>query len=109
MLHILNIFHIFSLTLHHSATHPAGDEYGHRLVCRSCLLLHVGGLHGLALAALEHSVLVFFWLLLDHLLLGFMIPKIPYLFGVEGVGLEFAVLDPVQKLGLVVVANCVDQ
>jgi hypothetical protein len=109
MLHILNIFHIFSLTLHHSTTHSAGDEQGHRLVCGSRLLLHIGGLHGLALATLEHSVFIFLWLLLDHLLLGFLIPKIPYLFGVEGVWLEFTTLDPVQKLGLVVVANRVDQ
>ena len=109
MLHILNIYHTFSLTLHHGTTHPAGDEYGHRLVCGSRLLLHVCGLHGLALATLEHPVFVFLGPLLDHLLLGFMIPKIPYLLGVEGVWLEFAVLDPVQKLGFVVVANCVDQ
>ena len=90
-------------------THPACNEYCHGLVGAPGLLFYVVGLHGFALATLEHPVVVFFWLLLLDLDLGLAVPEIPHFLGVKGIGLEFAGLDSIQKSRLVVVANCVDQ
>lgn len=90
-------------------THPACNEYCHRFVGGPGLLLYVVCLHRFALATLEHAVVVFFWLLLLDLDLGFAVPEIPYFLGVKGIGLEFTGLDSIQEARLVVVANRVYQ